>query len=116
MKSELNTFDGLDNRREVMILLNRLGSDQARANFLTELVGQSRNGFSGTRPQVVSHCDAVTAYFMMVSICNELGVSINYAAKRLDKVIQKELYKRSTYGTRSNMGIGQQDMRDKTRR
>ena len=26
MKSELQTFDGLDNRREVMILLQRLGS------------------------------------------------------------------------------------------
>lgn len=99
--ANLKTFDGLDNRKEVMILLERLGSDEKRASFLCSLVAQSQNGFAGTRPQVVSHCDSVTAYFMLVSICNELGVSIDYAARRLDRVIAKDLHmaqKRKEYG------------------
>lgn len=72
-----------------MILLDRLGNDQARARFLCELTKSSRNGFAGSDVRVVSHCDSVTAYFMMVSICNELGVSINYAARKLDKVVTR---------------------------
>lgn len=91
MKSELDTFCGLDNRREVMVLLDRLGSDQARAAFLCSLTKHSSNGFAGSPVQVVNHCDSVTAYFMMVSICNELGVSINYAAKKLDGVVRRLL-------------------------
>lgn len=94
MKSELDTFCGLDNRREVMILLDRLGSDQARAAFLCSLTKNSQNGFAGSPVQVVNHCGSVTAYFMMVSICNELGVSVNYAAKKLDEVIKKGLHKK----------------------
>lgn len=91
MKTELESFDGLDNRREIMILLDRLGSDAARAEFLCQLVKKSQNGFAGSPVQVVNHCDSITAYFMMVSICNELGVSVNYAAKRLDKLVSKGL-------------------------
>lgn len=93
MKCELDTFDGLDNRREVMILLDRLGSDEARASFLCQLTKNSQNGFAGSDVQVVNHCDSVSAYFMMVSICNELGVSINYAAKKLDRIIKLGLHK-----------------------
>ncbi len=91
--SELTTFDGLDNRKEIMILLDRLGSDEKRAAFLCELTKNSQNGFAGTQVQVVNQCDPITAYFMMVSICNELGVSVNYAAKKLDTVIKKGLHK-----------------------
>lgn len=89
-KSELDVFDGLDNRRELMILLDRLGSDHKRAAFLCSLVSKSRNGFANTQVQVVQYCDSVTAYYMMVSICNELGVSINVAAKRLDEAVRKQ--------------------------
>jgi hypothetical protein len=31
----------------------------------------------------------VAAYYMLVGVCNELGVSINYAARRLDKVVAR---------------------------
>lgn len=89
--ADLKTFDGLDNRKEVMILLHRLGSDEKRAAFLCSLVSQSQNGFAGTRPQVVNHCDPVTAYYMLVGVCNELGVSIDYAARKLEQEIKRAL-------------------------
>lgn len=88
-RSELEVFDGLDNRKEVMVLLDRLGSDQRRAAFLCSVVSKSRNGFANTNVQVVKYCDSVTAYYMLVSICNELGVSINTAARRLDEVVRR---------------------------
>jgi hypothetical protein len=90
LKSELQIFDGLDNRREVMILLERLGTDQRRAQFLESLIPKSCNGFSGLPMKVAGNCDAVAAYFMLVGICNELGVPINYAAQNLDRIVRKQ--------------------------
>ena len=90
MKSELQTFDGLDNRREVMILLERLGTDQRRARFLESLIPKSCNGFAGLPMKVTSRCDAVSAYFMLVGVCNELGVPINEAAQKLDRIVRKQ--------------------------
>jgi hypothetical protein len=86
--TELSTFDGLDNRREVMILLQRLGSDEARAAFLWSLIPLSRNGFANIRAEVRGSCDPVGAYFMLVSICNEVGVSIDNAAALLDERVR----------------------------
>lgn len=88
-KSELQTFDGLDNRREVMILLQRLGSDQRRARFLESLIPSSLKGFAGCPMKVTKRCDPISAYYMLVGVCNELGVSINTAAKKLEKVVSK---------------------------
>lgn len=88
-KSELSTFDGLDNRREIMILLDRLGSDMRRAKFIESLIPASLNGFAGCPMKVRGKCDSVTAYYMLVGVCNELGVSINHAAKKLDRVVRK---------------------------
>lgn len=70
-----------------MILLERLGSDQDRANFLSGLVTKSRNGFAGCQIKIV-HCDPVGAYFMFVSICNELGVSVNEGAMVLEAKVK----------------------------
>lgn len=87
-KSELQTFDGKDNRREVMILLSRLGSDQRRARFIESLIPNSLKGFAGCPMKVTGQCDPVAAYFMLVGVCNELGVSINVAASKLEKVVK----------------------------
>ena len=87
--SELSTFDGLDNRREVMILLDRLGSDSKRARFLESLIPSSLKGFAGCPMKVQGNCDAISAYFMLVGICNQLGVSINDTAKKLDEIVRK---------------------------
>jgi hypothetical protein len=88
MKSELDTFDGLDNRKEIMILLQRLGGDKRRAKFLESLIPSSMKGFAGCPVKVQGSCDPVTAYYMLVSVCNELGVSINTAAAKLDRVVK----------------------------
>ena len=88
-KTELETFDGLDNRREIMILLQRLGSDARRAEFLESLIPHSLKGFAGCPMKVRGNCGPVAAYYMLVSVCNELGVSINEAARRLDKKVKK---------------------------
>lgn len=88
MKTELETFDGLDNRREIMILLQRLGSDHRRAQFLESLIPASLNGFAGCPIKVQGKCDPAAAYFMLVGVCNEIGVSINEAARRLEKEVR----------------------------
>ena len=87
--SEIKTFDGRDNRREIIILLERLGSDKRRAQFLEGLIPLSLRGFAGCPMEVQGNCDSCAAYFMLVGICNEIGVSINEAAARLDKVVRK---------------------------
>jgi hypothetical protein len=88
-RSEIETFDGLDNRREVMILLERLGTDQKRARFLESLIPASLNGFANCPMKVRGNCDPVAAYFMLVGICNELGVPINEAARKLELEVRK---------------------------
>lgn len=87
--SELETFDGRDNRREIMILLERLGSDRRRARFLESLIPHSLKGFKNAPMKVTNHCDAVAAYYMLVGVCNELGVSINTAAARLEQEVKR---------------------------
>lgn len=89
MKSEIETFDGRDNRKEIMALLCRLGSDARRARFLESLIPHSLKGFADCPMKVTGACDPVSAYFMLVSICNELGVSINEGAKRLEREARK---------------------------
>lgn len=90
MKSELEVFDGADNRKEIMILLHRLGSDRKRAQFLEALIPHSHKGFAGCPMTVNGNCDFVAAYFMLVGICNELGVSINEAASKLEKQVKED--------------------------
>lgn len=87
--ADLKTFDGLDNRREVMILLERLGSDERRARFIESLIPASLNGFAGCPMKVRGVCNPVSAYYMLVGVCNELGVSINEAAQKLDREVSK---------------------------
>lgn len=89
MNSQLDTFDGLDNRKEVMILLQRLGSDRRRADFLESLIPASVNGFAAAPLRVAGACDPVAAYYMLVGVCNELGVPVNEAARRLDRLVSK---------------------------
>lgn len=89
MKTELEYFDGLDNRKHIIQMLERLGSNERRAKFLESLIPHSLKGFAEAPMKVQGNSDAVGAYFMLVGICNELGVSINYAAQKLEKVIRK---------------------------
>lgn len=83
--SELQTFDGLDNRKEIMYLLQRLGSDKARGDFIERLIKSSLKGFKDLPGIVRGKCDTVSAYFMFISCCNELCVPINTAARLLEQ-------------------------------
>lgn len=88
--ADLKTFDGLDNRKEIMILLQKLGSDEKRANFIRSLLPHSlKDGLAKLPVTVSGACDPVAAYFMMVGMCNELGVSINMAARKLEAIVSK---------------------------
>lgn len=89
--NDLKSFDGLDNRREVMILLDRLGSDKMREKFIKSLIPWSRLGFASCPVTMHGPCDSVTAYFMLVSTCNELGVSINDAVRELESLVKKQV-------------------------
>lgn len=86
--TDLKSFDGLDNRREMMVLLERLGSDERRSKFIESIVPWSHLGFAGCPATVQGPCDPVAAYFMLVSTCNELGVSINDAMKKLEELVR----------------------------
>lgn len=94
MNTELQTFDGKDNRKELMVLLQRLGDDSARKRFLESLIPASLKGFADCPMKVQGACDPVAAYFVLVSICNEVGVPINEAARRLEAKVKKVSWNR----------------------
>lgn len=89
MKSGLEVFDGLDNRRELFILLERLGSDQQRARFIESLIPKSMKGFANAPMKVNGNCNPVAAYHMLVGVCNELGVPIDTAARKLEQEVKR---------------------------
>lgn len=89
VKTEMETFDGLDNRREVIILLQRLGSNDRRARFIESLIPSSLKGFAGCPMKVTGNCEPVAAYYMLVGVCNELGVSLNSAAWKLEEEVKR---------------------------
>lgn len=69
-----------------------LSDEQAmerRRRFLQGLLGESRTGFAG-QPLQVSPCSAVDAYHCFVAICGCLGVRIEDAAKKLERVIRRQ--------------------------
>lgn len=88
-KSEIETFDGLDNRRSIMLLLGRLGTNKRRARFLEGLIPYSLKGLTGVPMKVTGECDVGTAYYMLVSVCHELGVPINTAAVKLEQEVRR---------------------------
>ncbi len=90
---QFSSFDGLDNRREVWILFERLGANfpepiamELRAKFLESLIPKSVSCFA-TKPLKVDPCSAGQAYHLFVQITGVLGVPIETAAKLLDKAV-----------------------------
>lgn len=89
------SFPGRDNQRELMILLQRLGDGHSeveggkrRAAFLQGLIRSSKNGFADKMARM-EPCDAVAAYFAMVHITGVLGVPMDNAARRLERIVTK---------------------------
>lgn len=91
---QFQSFDGKDNRREVMILLTRLGgslpaplADRRRADFLTRLIAHSGNGFARAMCRI-EPCGVVDAYFAFVAITGVLGVPVEQAAQLLEAEVR----------------------------
>lgn len=93
---QFGSFDGRDNRRELMILFQKLGerlprplADERRADFLRKLVRLSGNGFASKMARITP-CDPVAAYWMFGAITGCLGVSIDRAARLLDEEVRRQ--------------------------
>lgn len=97
---QFDTFDNLADRRELVILFERLGSDlpaqqarEVRAKFLEELATLHAGPLNGDgKPWYVNPdaCDPGGAYMLFVNITGILGVPIKGAAARLDETVRKK--------------------------
>jgi hypothetical protein len=90
------SFDGLDNRRDLLALLARLGHGlperqamMRRARFLRSLLPASETGFAG-RPVTVTPCTALEAFHLFLAITSALGVPIETAAGRLEEEVRRD--------------------------
>lgn len=91
---QFGSFDGLDNRRELMSLFVRMGEGlneqdaaKRRAKFLMSLIGSSTIGFKDA-PMQVTPCNAVSAYHIFIAITGCCGVDVNVAATKLERLVQ----------------------------
>lgn len=94
MSGQFQSFDGRDNRRSLMELFVRLGQGfpkqvaaRRRARFLRSLIPQSVSCFAQL-PLKISPCSAVEAYHLTVAITGVLGVPIDVAASRLERLVR----------------------------
>lgn len=95
---QFDTFDNLEDRRELFILFERLGAGlpeemqrKVRARFIESLIPASENGFDG-RPLKATPCSANEAFMMFVHVCGCLGVPIRQAAEKLTEWVKKRAW------------------------
>lgn len=90
MKTALETFDGLDNRKTVFMLFARAGvgpqADRVRKRMLERLVKLADNCFAEKMVEFTP-CNTTEAYHGFTQICWALGVPINEAAIELERFI-----------------------------
>lgn len=93
---QFGSFEGLDNRKELMRLFVRLGEGlpetmarEKRARFLQSLMGDSTTGLDG-KPLAVTPCSAVEAYNLFIAITGVLGVEIDGAAQKLERLVKSQ--------------------------
>lgn len=86
---QFGSFDARDNRKTLMELFARLGSDRRRARFLQGLIDHSRTGMAGKLMQVNLPCETVQAYLLFVAITGCLGVPVEEAALKLEREVRK---------------------------
>lgn len=101
--NQFDSFDGLDNRKEIYILLERLGDGDAgnmrRAAFLKSLIPLSVSVLAGHMKASLridpSKCTPAGAYNLFIAITGILGVPIYEAAKKLDREVTRQCSMRS---------------------
>ena len=95
---QFGSFDGRDNRRELIILFERMGKDlpefmakQKRAKFLLSLIPSGMKALANKPWSIDSEqCHPVGAYNLFIAITGILGVPIEKAAKLLDEAVSKQ--------------------------
>lgn len=87
MSVQFDTFDTLEDRRELVILFQRLGegprADALRAKWLESLIPKTWQ-VPSVNP---ASCHPVGAYYLFVQIVGVLGVPIRVAAAALDEYV-----------------------------
>lgn len=96
MSGQFAEYDTLEDRREILILFQRLGKHlpealamRKRARFLESLIPESVSCFAEL-PLKVTPCSAVEAYHLFIAIVGVLGVPIAEGAKRLDAEVRRQ--------------------------
>lgn len=94
MSQQFDTFDTLDDRRELLLLFQKLGGDlpeiQARgirAKWLQSLITDSLSMPNAPLQVNPDACHPVGAYSLFVQIVGVLGVPIRVAAIALDRYV-----------------------------
>lgn len=92
---QFDTFDNLSDRREMVILFERLGEGlpeldarKVRAKFLQDLIPHSVSSLADN-PLIVSPCGATDAYFLFINITGVLGVPIADGARLLEDAVRR---------------------------
>lgn len=97
MSQQFDTFDNLGDRRELVILFQRMGAGLpdavarvVRARWLESLIPESLSGLA-TAPLAINPdaCHPYGAYHLFVQIVGVLGVPIRVAAQRLDAYVTR---------------------------
>lgn len=97
---QFDTFDTQEDRRELVILFQKLGeglpdqlANEVRAKFLESLIPLSISGLA-EKPLKADQakCFPVGAYLLFVMIVGVLGVPISDAAKLLDEAVRKRAW------------------------
>lgn len=96
--SQFGSFDGKDNRKEIMYLMGQIGYDlpdeiarMKRAKFLQSLIPHSITSMAA-QPLIVNpdECSITGAYQLFVAITGVLGVPIDQAAGMLEKYVSRQ--------------------------
>ncbi len=113
---QFDTYDNREDRRELVILFERLGEGlpeelarEVRARFLESLIPQSYSAMRGAPMKAnPNECSAVGAYQLFIAIVGVLGVSIDEAARKLDDTVRRKAWMGDTFeriGLKSPGGI-----------
>lgn len=102
---QFSTFDNLGDRRELVILFEKLGEglpDQlaraVRAGFLESLIPLSYSQMRGSPMKAnPAECSPTGAYQLFIAITGVLGVSIDDAARKLDDVVRRKAWMGDTF-------------------
>ena len=93
---QFGTFDTLEDRRELLILIDRLGgglpmdlANERRARWLQKLASR---GMVGKAAQVIDakRCHPTGAYLLFIQIVGVLGVRIEDAARELEEEVRRQ--------------------------